>query len=117
MQKLTKIEEFEKLLANNNLLVVNFGASWCGPCKVLAPQLEELAGQTSFQSVPFAKLMIDDEEFEELVEDSNVAKVPTTIVYQGKTEIHRYTGAEGAINDLKKVLAQKLMESSGSDDF
>lgn len=121
LSNLTKEDEFKKLIqdntTNNGLLVVNFGASWCGPCKILAPQLEQLAQQASFKDVPFAKLMIDDEEFDEIVEDSNIGKVPTTIIYQGKTEIHRYVGASGAIDDIKKVLAQKLMESDQSEDF
>jgi thioredoxin 1 len=109
--------EFEQLLQENKLSVINFGASWCSPCKILFPQLEQLSKQASFNNVNFGKIMIDDESFEELVGDLKITSVPTTLIYYGKSEIYRCVGATGAVDNIKKELMKKLMEIDTSDNF
>lgn len=98
------------------LTVVNFGATWCAPCKILKPELENLANQSSYKDVVFMKALIDDEDLEEWVEELEILKVPTTIVYLGKKEIFKVQGADGAIEKLKKVLASELTKIQ-DDDF
>ena len=52
--------DFEKLIASNAIVLVNFTASWCGPCKMIAPQIEVLAKETP--GVLFVKVDIDDND-------------------------------------------------------
>lgn len=52
--------EFESLLASNQFVLANFTASWCGPCKMIAPQVETLAAENP--SVVIVKVDIDDND-------------------------------------------------------
>jgi len=114
---LTNVNDYQNILGENELTVINFGASWCGPCKLLSPQLEELGKQKSFDNVNFGKIMIDNELFEEIVETLKITSVPTTIIYYGNTEIYRFVGASGAVDNIKKELTKKLMKIDTEDSF
>eukprot|EP00922_Rhytidocystis_sp_ex-Travisia-forbesii_P011954 GHVS01017856.1.p1 GENE.GHVS01017856.1~~GHVS01017856.1.p1 ORF type:complete len:106 (+),score=17.86 GHVS01017856.1:146-463(+) len=71
-------EEFQQILANNDLVLVDFFATWCGPCKMIAPQLEAL--DPTFPSVKFAKVDVD--EVAEVAEKYNITAMPTFIVFK-----------------------------------
>ena len=79
----------EKLLTAEKPVLVDFWASWCGPCKMAGPELEaaeaELAGK-----VIVAKVNID--ELPALTSRFNVKAVPTFIVFKGGKEVSRFTG-------------------------
>ena len=79
----------EKLLTAEKPVLVDFWASWCGPCKMAGPELEaaeaELAGK-----VIVAKVNID--ELPALTSRFNVKAVPTFIAFKGGKEVSRFTG-------------------------
>ena len=79
----------EKILKSDLPVLVDFWASWCGPCKMAGPELEaaeaELAGK-----VIVAKVNID--ELPALTSRFNVKAVPTFIVFKGGKEVSRFTG-------------------------
>lgn len=68
--------------------VKKFGASWCGPCKALAPVLNELKGQ--FQGVTFEEFDIDIEK--DLAYNTGIYSVPTVIIERNGKEVHRFIG-------------------------
>nr|CDS25302.2 thioredoxin 2 [Hymenolepis microstoma] len=53
-------EEFENLIKGDQLVVCDFFATWCGPCKMLAPRLEELAKEHT--NITFVKIDVDELE-------------------------------------------------------
>eukprot|EP00922_Rhytidocystis_sp_ex-Travisia-forbesii_P011951 GHVS01017853.1.p1 GENE.GHVS01017853.1~~GHVS01017853.1.p1 ORF type:complete len:107 (+),score=14.74 GHVS01017853.1:103-423(+) len=71
-------EEFSQILVENDLVLVDFHATWCGPCKMIAPQLEAL--EKEFPSVKFAKVDVD--ELEEVGEKYNITAMPTFIAFK-----------------------------------
>jgi len=82
--------EFENLLNTtfNRLLVIDFGASWCGPCKRIEPLIQDLS--ESMLDITFCKVDID--EVEELVEKFNITSVPTFIFIKNNNLLDRVEG-------------------------
>ena len=82
-------ENFEDLLKSKELLVVDFFATWCGPCKILAPTIEELAKKAD-NGVRIAKVDVDENE--ELATNYDIQAVPTIIFFKNAQEVNRITG-------------------------
>lgn len=75
------------------ITVKKFSASWCGPCKVLAPVMNEVKGQ--FSNVNFEDIDID-ENFE-LASKYGVRSVPTVILEKNGVEISRFVGVQSKL--------------------
>lgn len=73
-------------------VVIDFFATWCGPCKRIAPTFEKLA--TSLTSVQFFKVDVD--ESPELVNEFDIAAMPTFVFLKDGKEVRRVEGADMA---------------------
>ena len=82
-------------------VVVDFWAEWCGPCKMITPVLEELAGELVDQ-VTIAKLNVDDNP--EVAMRFNVMSIPTLLVFQGGEVRKRLVGAKGKSSTNSSLL-------------
>jgi thioredoxin 1 len=80
----------ETIHAATTPVVVDFWASWCGPCKMLEPVLEDLAEELA-GSVVFAKLNVDEEL--ETCRRLDVMSMPTLIVFRDGEPVKRLVGA------------------------
>lgn len=83
-------------------VLVDFYAPWCGPCKMLAPFLEQLAGEFTGR-VKFAKLNV--EEAPELASRYSITGVPTLILFQDGKPVQQMVGLPSP-RSLKTVLEQ-----------
>ena len=82
---------FESFIARNDLpVVVDFWAAWCGPCRMMAPAFEQLAGEMKTE-VRFAKL--DTEAAQGTAARFGIRSIPTMILFRGGREIARVSGA------------------------
>lgn len=70
-------------------VVVDFYATWCGPCRAIAPRFKEWS-QTHGEQATFAKVNIDDAS--KLAVDYDVNSIPTVIVFKGGKESTRWLG-------------------------
>jgi len=94
-------EEFDKQLeeAGDKAVIVDFYATWCGPCKMIAPKLEAMAKE--FPNVVVLKIDVD--ELEDVAGDNNIEAMPSMLVFKNKKEVtdDRIMGAnEGKLRDL-----------------
>jgi thioredoxin 1 len=80
---------FEQTVKNNKLVLVDFWANWCGPCRALAPTITELATEYSGK-VLIAKLDVDENP--QTAEKFQVFSIPTMIVFKDGQEAERLVG-------------------------
>jgi len=91
-------ENFDEVVNNNALIVVDFWAEWCMPCKAFAKTFEEVAQQ--HPEFVFAK--VNTEEQVELANDFNIRSIPTIMILREKIMIYCEAGAlpAAALHDL-----------------
>ncbi|MGL4990579.1 MAG: thioredoxin [Sarcina sp.] len=78
----------EKVLEKEGLVLVDFYADWCGPCKMLTPVMEELAQEV--KAVSFIKLDVDQEG--KVAMDYQVQSIPTIIIFKNGEIVERFAG-------------------------
>jgi thioredoxin 1 len=92
------------VLQSEEVVVVDFWAEWCGPCKMIAPALEEIASELAGQ-VKIAKINIDENP--ELAAQFGVRSIPTLLLFKGGELAANMVGAapKSRLSDWIKVSA------------
>ena len=89
-----------EVMQHEGLVLVDFWAPWCGPCKLIAPVLEELAGEYA-DKVKIAKVNVDENQ--NLAGQFGVRSIPTLLFYKGGQVVDQVVGAQP-----KQQLAAKI---------
>ena len=95
----------DDVLTSEKPVLVDFWATWCGPCKMVAPVLEEIAAEHG-EKLTIAKVDIDANP--SIARDYQIMSVPTLILFQGGRPVKQIVGAKpkaALLNDLQDVLA------------
>ena len=100
-------DNFEKEVLNNpKIVVLDFWASWCGPCRMLAPIIEELAQERA--EFAFGKVNVDEEM--ELAQKFGIESIPTLIFMKDGRALGKTVGYmdKNALNDVLNKLSQEV---------
>jgi len=89
--EVTDLDFESKVVKSETPVLVDFWAPWCGPCRAIAPMVEELAGEYEGK-VSFAKLNTDDNQRTAM--KFGVMAIPTLIMFRGGNEVARITGVQ-----------------------
>jgi len=87
--------------AGDKLVCVDFYATWCGPCKMIAPHLDEM--DKTMEDVVFIKVDVD--ECEDIAAQYKITAMPTFIFIKANEKVADLTGAN--IDKLKAIVAEK----------
>ena len=94
-------DSFQETIKEGKTLV-DFWATWCGPCIQQGPIVEELANKISDPQIKVAKLDVDSNQ--ELAAEYSVMSIPTIIIFENGEEKERLVGLQ-PLNILEKALA------------
>ena len=91
-------DNFKETVDNNDILIVDFWAPWCGPCKTFGPIFEKVAQENT--DICFAK--INTEQEQELAGYFNVRSIPTLMIFREQVLIYSQPGAlpEGGLKEI-----------------
>ncbi len=113
-------QNFEEVILNNDFVVIDFWAPWCGPCKGFAPVFE--AAAEKHEGVTFAK--VNTEEQQALAGHFQIRSIPTLVIFREKVIIYAQPGALPASGfddliarakevDMAQVHAEIAAEAAG----
>jgi thioredoxin len=118
MSKTVHIEstdQFSALLSSSTVVVADFYADWCGPCKQIAPIFEQLSAQLSRPNkITFAK--IDTDKQQDLARSYGVKAMPTFMVFRNARRVEFIEGADPRkLSNVVKDLANEVNKMDTSD--
>ena len=96
------MEKFKEIINGGQPVLVDFFATWCGPCKIMHPILEELKKEFG-DKTRILKLDIDTPDNRQLVELYNIRSVPTLYLFKNGQIVWRHTGAIG-LDPLREII-------------
>src|SRR5262245_1345583 len=92
--EVTSSSDFDRLIASASLpVVVVFWATWCGPCRMVAPELQKVAER---QAGRYLVVKVNTDALSDLGERCGIRSIPTMAVFEGGREIARTAGARPA---------------------
>jgi thioredoxin 1 len=97
---LTLTDKNFQQLTKNKLVLVDFWASWCAPCRMMAPVLNDVAAELSGNS-QVGKVNIED--FQSLAQKYQVRSIPTLILFKNGVEVNRFVGIKPKEFLLKQI--------------
>ena len=93
---------YKELLASDKLVVIDFWAEWCGPCRSIAPAVEELAAE---DKAIIGKYNVDNDN--ELSEEYSIRSIPTLLFFKEGKLVDKQVGASSKA-DLKAKIEANL---------
>ena len=103
-----KTADFDTTISNNDIVILDFWAPWCGPCKSFAPVFESVSNE--HPDIVFAKINTDEET--SLAGHFGIRSIPTLMVFRERVIVFQQAGAlpKGALDDLIRQIRDLDME-------
>ncbi|KAE8137370.1 thioredoxin-like protein [Aspergillus pseudotamarii] len=97
---LNSLDEFHNLINSGEVVIIDFWATWCGPCRAISPVFEKLASEPKFSSIKFVKVDVDQQE--DIAQEVGIRAMPTFMAFKNGNKIDELVGANPG--DLAKLV-------------
>ncbi|KAA8570914.1 hypothetical protein EYC84_000296 [Monilinia fructicola] len=115
VHNLANATEFKSALAGNNVVVLDAFATWCGPCKAIAPKVSKLSEE--YPTAHFVKIDVD--EVPDVAQELGIRAMPTFLIFKGEEKIAEVVGANPVALEeaIKKAVAVDCLLEDCDEDF
>ncbi|KAJ3790327.1 thioredoxin [Lentinula aff. detonsa] len=91
VKEIKSYEEFKQIINGSKPVVVDFWATWCGPCRFISPVFEKLSERDEFSGVDFYKVDVDEQS--DISQEVGIRAMPTFMAFQGGEKGKQLVGA------------------------
>ncbi|CCC67293.1 hypothetical protein NCAS_0A07350 [Naumovozyma castellii] len=102
VKQITSSAEFDSAIAADKLVVVDFFAVWCGPCKLIAPMVDKFEQQ--YENAAFYKVDVD--ELSDVAQKNEISSMPTLLFFKSGKQVAKVVGANPAA--IKQTIAANV---------
>ncbi|EGN93715.1 hypothetical protein SERLA73DRAFT_145398 [Serpula lacrymans var. lacrymans S7.3] len=88
---LNSLKEFQEVINNGKVVIIDYWATWCGPCRVISPIFERLSDECKSDNVVFFKVDVDDQP--DISSEVGIRAMPTFQVFKDGQKIGELVGA------------------------
>ncbi len=104
MRSINNIQEFDQIIAQGNIVIVDFYADWCGPCQALLPILDSLSKDFEGRA-DIVKVNVDDQQ--ELASRFGIQSIPSLVYFQNQKVVDKTTGVQTKAELEKRIIAME----------
>ncbi|XP_006453915.1 hypothetical protein AGABI2DRAFT_132659 [Agaricus bisporus var. bisporus H97] len=87
---INSLQEFRTIINSGKVVVIDFWATWCGPCRVISPIFEQLSGDA--QQVEFYKVDVDTQQ--DIAQEVGIKAMPTFVAFKDGNKVKELVGAK-----------------------
>lgn len=99
-------KNLKELIETSEVLIVDFWAEWCGPCRMISPIVDDLAEQYAGR-VTVGKVNIENDDCQEIIIENGIRSVPTILLFKDGQLVEKHIG--GTTKDALEVKVKQLI--------
>ncbi|KAI9432069.1 thioredoxin [Lactarius indigo] len=92
VKEITSYAEFQQIIKSGKAVIIDFWATWCGPCRIISPVFKQLAEHPENAGVGFYKVDVD--QHPDIAQEVGVRSMPTFILFKDGEKVKELVGAD-----------------------